>query len=92
MDLPISKSEDIYWKLIDNRVILLHIDEAVMLQLDDTGTKIWHMIDGEKSGQEIVEYFIEGFEVERRKAEKDIRKFLKKLLKDETIVFKKRKE
>lgn len=91
MDLPISKSENIQWRLIEEKAVLLHIDEGILLQLDDTGTKIWLMVDGKKSGAEIADRIAQNFEVKKKTAEKDVSELLKQLLKDEAILLNRRK-
>ncbi len=85
MDLPISKNENIQWKLIEGKAVLLDIDEGVLFELDEMATNIWLTIDGRKTGQDIVNYLVENFEVERARAEKDLYKFLKDLFRAEVL-------
>lgn len=92
LDSPVAKNENIQWKVIDNRAVLLNMDEAVLLQLDEIATQIWLTIDGKKTGSDIIDYIAGNFEVERKHAEKDIRKFLKQLIKSEAIAIGKIKE
>lgn len=92
MDVPVSKANDIQSKIIEGKVVLLNLDEAILLELNDIATKIWSSIDGKKTGQDIVDYLTENFEVERRHAEKDIYEFLKQLLRDGIITLGKKEE
>jgi hypothetical protein len=92
LDTPIFKNPDIQWKLIEGRAVLLDFDEAILLQLDDVATRIWLMLDGKVSAQNIIDNFTANFEVEKKQAQKDVCKFLKRLLKDRAIEFYKRGE
>lgn len=85
MDLPIAKNESIQWKLIEDKAVLLDIDEGIVFELDEMATHIWLTIDGKKTGQDIVKDLIENFEVERAQAERDLYKFLKDLFRAEVI-------
>jgi len=85
MDLPISKNENIQWKLIEDKAVLLEIDEGIVFELDDMASKIWLTIDGRKTGKDIVDYLVENFEVERAQAERDLYRFLKDLFRAEVI-------
>jgi hypothetical protein len=51
-----------------------------LYNLSRVGAFIWERLDGESSGQAIVEAVVAGFEVERPRAEQDYREFLDQLL------------
>jgi len=85
MDIPISINPGVQWKLVEGRAVLLDIDRALVLQLDSVGTKIWLLIDGTRTGNDISEHLVEYFDVERKMAEKDVSVFLKQLLRNNAI-------
>lgn len=76
------------WKLIEDKAVLLNLDEAVLLELDEVATQIWLAIDGKKSAADIIDLVLEKFAVQRKQAQRDVSKFLKQLLREEVIRFK----
>jgi hypothetical protein len=51
-----------------------------LFNLTGVGAFIWETLDGERSGQAVVESMLGRFDVERGRAEADYREFLEKLL------------
>jgi len=60
-------------------------DEGELLRLNPIATEIWQAIDGQRSQTEIVDHICQTFEVERKTAQRDVGRFLKKLLRREML-------
>lgn len=80
----LCKNQDVVTRLIDNETILMPIyntteDIKCIYTLDDVGTKIWRLIDGERTVMQIKRMLLEKFEVTHEKLDKDLSKFLKEL-------------
>jgi hypothetical protein len=87
MDRPLLKAGGVSWRLIENKAVLLLVNEGLLLRLDDMATKIWLMIDKKNNGQDIIDYIAEHFDVENKRVEKDVKKFLKELVRNEAIEY-----
>ncbi len=80
-----ARDERISWRMIEDEAILIDRDEGEMLRLNPIGTEIWHGLDGTRSVNEIVEHIHQTFEVKRKKAEKDVLRFLNQLVRREMV-------
>ena len=74
-----EKNNSIPWRLIEGQTILVDQNEGEVFRLTPVGTAIWEGLDGKRTIQEIIAYIHEQFEVEDRKARRDVLSFLKQL-------------
>ena len=78
-----ARDERISWRMIENEAVLVDQDEGELLRLNPIAAEIWQAIDGRRTIRDIVDHVCNSFEVSRRRAEKDIQRFLKKLVRRE---------
>jgi hypothetical protein len=84
LDKVYSKSDSIVFRKIADEFILVPIRKNVgdlesIYTLNETGARIWELIDGKNKVKEIKEKIVEEFEVTPEKAEKDIVEHLMQL-------------
>ena len=84
LDKVYSKSDSIVFRKIADEFILVPIRQNVgdlesIYTLNETGARIWELIDGKIKVREIKEKLIEEFEVTPEEVEKDIMEHLMQL-------------
>ena len=84
LDKVYTKSDSIVFRKIADEFILVPIRQNVgdlesIYTLNETGARIWELIDGKMKVGEIKEKLVEKFEVTHEKAEKDIIAHLQQL-------------
>lgn len=85
LDKPLAREERIRWRVIEDQAILVDRDEGKLMRLNPIATEIWQAIDGERTLTELVDHICQTFEVDRKRAQKDVTRFLKKLLRREML-------
>lgn len=68
------------WRVIEGEAVILSVDTKVLRGLNPTGSRIWEVIDGRRSVDEIVEVIVKEFDVEPLRAAEDVRGFVQELL------------
>jgi predicted RNase H-related nuclease YkuK (DUF458 family) len=86
-----SKSDSIVFRKIADEFILVPIRQNVgdlesIYTLNETGARIWELIDGKNKVNEIKEKIVEEFEVTPEEAEKDIVEHLMQLEEIKAII------
>ena len=91
LDKVYSKSDSIVSRKIADEFILVPIRQNVgdlesIYTLNETGARIWELIDGKMKVEEIKEKIVEEFEVTPEEVEKDIMEHLMQLEEIKAIV------
>jgi hypothetical protein len=60
----------------DGTLLLIDVDNAVLHELNEVGTRVWEMCDGTKSAEAIAVALTEEFDVTAEQATKDVENFL----------------
>ncbi len=68
------------WRVIEGEAVILSVDTKVLRGLNPSGSRIWELIDGQRSLDEIVDVIVKEFEVEPPHAAQDVRSFVQELL------------
>jgi hypothetical protein len=81
-----KKSENIVTRVIEKEMILVPIQKEVanldqFYVLNETGKRIWELIDGKNSVEKIINEITHEFNIKKEKAKKDVIKFIKDLKK-----------
>jgi hypothetical protein len=66
-------------RVIDGKAVVITIDRNQLHVLNDVGTRVWQLADG-RSLEQIVEAVVSEFDVDRPRAEADVRRFIEELL------------
>lgn len=73
------------WREIENKAILISVPENEVIVLNVVGTEIWKFIESAKNFNDIVNYIISLFEIDKEGARKDVDEFLTDLQKRELL-------
>ncbi len=85
LDKRVARDERIVWQIIEDEAVLVDREEGEVLRLNPIGTEIWKTIDGTRTLAEIIDHICRTFEVDRKRAQRDVLRFLKKLVRRELI-------
>ncbi len=90
LDRIYKKSDSIVFRKIADEYILVPIRKNVsdlesIYNLNETGARIWELVDGKTKISEIKERLVEEFEVTPEEAEKDLGEHLRQLEKMDCI-------
>jgi hypothetical protein len=77
----IQRQSEVAWRLIDGEAVVITPVDSTMHSLNDTGTRIWEAIDGQRSLKQVANIVAAEFEVDRGRAEKDTLWFVECLAK-----------
>ncbi len=78
----IKKGEDTPWNIVDDEVVLLNLDSGHYYSLNESGRRIWELLDGKNTIPDIVNIICNEFDIEQKKAADDINSLVDDLLKE----------
>jgi trimethylamine:corrinoid methyltransferase-like protein len=78
----VKRGEDTPWNIVDDEVVLLNLDSGHYYSLNESGRRVWELLDGENTIPEIINTICEEFDVEQQEAAKDINTLIDELLKE----------
>lgn len=73
------KQKKLAYRVIEGEAFIVDAVNETLHNLNETGTRIWQLLEKGKTFDEIVEIICNEFEVSRKEVEKDIKDFLKEL-------------
>ena len=76
----VAKSPKTAWQIIEGEAVLLSMDTKVLRGLNPVGSRIWELIDGQRSLEEITGVIVQEFEVAPGVAVQDVQAFIQELL------------
>ncbi|MBN1527391.1 MAG: PqqD family protein [Candidatus Omnitrophica bacterium] len=83
MDLSrsiIKRNGDIAWRVIEEEALIVDTKGNMIYPLDEVGTRVWELLDGETPAGDIVVRIDEEFEGEKKDLRTDIFKFLEEII------------
>lgn len=78
----VKRGEDTPWNIVDDEVVLLNLDSGHYYSLNESGRRVWELLDGENTIPDIINAICEEFDVEEQEATKDINTLIDELLKE----------
>jgi len=81
----LTRNNEILWKLIEDKVVLLDMDEGRAITLNEVGSHIWTSLEKEKTNDELVQDVTSAFDIDEKTARKDTTAFLDDMLKRDLI-------
>jgi trimethylamine:corrinoid methyltransferase-like protein len=78
----VKRGEDTPWNIVDDEVVLLNLDSGHYYSLNESGRRVWELLDGENTIPDIINTICEEFDVEQQEAAKDINTLIDELLKE----------
>ncbi len=82
----LTKQKELLKSSVDDETILLSIANSKYYGMDSIASRVWELLDGKLSVQEIVTSLLAEFEVSPVECEQDVFAFLKHLLTENLIV------
>jgi coenzyme PQQ synthesis protein D (PqqD) len=76
----LAKSPETAWRVIEGEAMILSLDNKVFRGLNSVGSRVWELIDGRRSVDEIVSQIVGEFEVTAEVASRDVGTFVAELL------------
>jgi hypothetical protein len=76
----LAKAPTSAWRLIAGEAVVLSMDTKVLRGLNAVGSRVWDLIDGERTVQDIVDVIVAEFDVTRPQATADVDAFVRELL------------
>lgn len=68
------------WRVIGGEAVILSLDTKVLRGLNPVGSRVWELIDGQRSVDEIVEVIAGEFDVAAAAVAPDVHAFVEELL------------
>ena len=81
----LTRNNEILWKLIEDKVVLLDMDEGRAITLNEVGSHIWTALEKEKTNDELVQDVTSAFDIDEKTARNDVYSFLDDMLKRDLI-------
>jgi len=76
----VAKSPKTAWRIIEGEAVILSMESKVLRGLNPVGSRIWELIDGQRSLEEITGTIVLEFDVTPADAAQDVRAFIQELL------------
>jgi hypothetical protein len=76
----LAKAPTSAWRLIAGEAVILSLDTKVLRGLNDVGSRVWDLIDGQRTISDIIDVIVEEFDVPRAQAAEDVEAFARQLL------------
>ena len=76
----LAKAPTMAWRVIDGEAVILSMETKVLRGLNPVGSRVWELIDGQRSVEEIAHVIVEEFDAAPREAAQDVRGFVQELL------------
>lgn len=76
----LAKSSTTAWRLIEGEAVILSLETKVLRGLNPVGSRVWELIDGQRSVEEIITAIVQEFDVALQDAARDVRGFVQELL------------
>lgn len=78
--MVVRKSSKTAWRTIAGEGVILDLDSKMLRGLNPVGARIWELVDGERSVEEIGEQIAKEFDVDPSRAQADVEAFVNDLL------------
>jgi len=76
----LAKSPTTAWRLIEGEAVILSLETKVLRGLNPVGSRVWELIDGQRSVEEIITAIVQEFDVTPQAAAEDVKRFVQELL------------
>lgn len=85
LERRLVKQAEIPWSVVEGEAVLIDHREGELIRLGPVGTAIWTALDGRRTVREVIAQIRESFDVSERQAARDVRRFMKQLLRSELV-------
>ncbi|MBI5303649.1 MAG: PqqD family protein [Chloroflexi bacterium] len=74
-------------QIVDDEAVIVLADAGEVTVLNPVGTRVWELIDGAHTVQQMVNVIADEFEVTPEQAREDVEEFLETLAQNKMVVF-----
>jgi hypothetical protein len=74
-----KRNSDLAFRLIENETIIVSPQEGLARVLNESGSRIWELLDANTTIRDIIDRIILEFEISPEKAQQDVLDFLQEL-------------
>ena len=85
LERRLVKHAEIPWSVVEGEAVLIDYREGELIRLGPVGTAIWTALDGRRTVREVITHMLETFDVSERQAARDVRRFIRRLLRSELV-------
>jgi len=87
-----KKNKGLAWRIIDGEVVVIPLEAQPkegekLTSFNETASRIWELIDGKNSVEEIIKKIIDEYDVELKEARSQVKNFLDNLSQKKLIDF-----
>jgi len=90
--ITFMKKKDVIYRIIDAQAVILTFRDSRLHTLNEVGTFIWEHLDGKKSVGDLITGVHGTFDVELKKADRDVTSFVENLMRYKLISVRKRSD
>ena len=76
----VARSPKTAWRIIEGEAVILSMDTKILRGLNPVGSRIWDLIDGQRSLEQIAGVIVHEFDVAPEQAAQDVEAFIRDLL------------
>jgi len=85
-----KKNDKLAWRTIEDETVIMLLanqleDGEIVNTLNETATRIWGLIDGKNSEEDLTQKIIKEYDIEPKRAGVEVKKFLNILYKKQLI-------
>jgi len=80
-----KRAHKVPWRIVDEKAVLVSVDNSEVLVLNEVGSEIWKYLDAERTEQDIVEHLSGLFASDEDTIRKDLADFVNELSAKEVI-------
>ena len=81
----IKRNGSAVWRVIDDEIVVLVPEGAMVHALTGCGSRVWELIEGETTISEIIQRICDEYDVEAQRAEEEITQFICSLLDNKLV-------
>jgi len=85
LDKKFTHNEDVAWRVIEGEALLVSPRTSHIFPMDGIGTRIWSLMDEERTGRDIARVLEEEYDQELSVVESDLSLFIDDLMKNELV-------
>lgn len=82
----LKRSDRIAWRRVQAEVLIISSDTNRLTVLNDTGARVWELLDAHETADALAAALVGEFEVDRERAERDVAAFIEEMRKRALIV------
>ena len=79
-------SPSLAWRKVDEEVMVLNLETSFYYSLNETGARIWELLDQGKTAEQIAGTFMTEYDVNEKVAQKEVASFVAELKRQKFIL------